>query len=493
MSDLATVSAAPANTNRTDDKLARESAIAIWVLVVSSFTVILNEMLMAVALPRVMGDLGITASTGQWLTTGYMLTMAVVIPATGFLTERFRMRTVFTLAMALFVVGTIIAAAAPGFTALLLGRLIQAVGTAIVTPLGFTAIATLVPPSRTGRVMALMTIAVAVAPAFGPAVAGAILSVAGWRWLFIFILPIGASCLVIGNWMIRVPSTPRKARLDLPSVVLSALGFASFVYGLSSFGEGAGEHAVVSPWTAMITGVLAITLFVARQLHLQKSDRAQLDMRPFATRTFSLSVFTMVFFITPATGMMTLMPVVLQTSYGLSPFQTGLFMAPGGITIALISAVVGRFYDRIGARPLMVTGSIIDAAGLAVLSSLSPGTPIWMLLGTYVFIIVGQALLWTPVFAAALGILEKHLLPHGSAITNTVQQLSGAAGIAISFSLMASVSARYVAGGEGAASAMAHGAQLTYLVGSGLVLLALGGSLLLPRKLPIGTTPITGH
>lgn len=472
--------------------LAPGVAVAIAVLVVSSFTVVLNEMLMAVALPRVMADLGVTVSSAQWLTTGYMLTMAVVIPTTGFLSERFRMRTVFTLAMSLFVVGTILCVVAPGFSALLIGRVIQAIGTAIVMPLGFTAIATLVPPSRTGRMMALMTVATAVAPSLGPAMAGTILSLGTWRWLFIAILPIAVLCLVVGNRIIRVPSTPRKAKLDALSVTLSAVGFASLVYGLSSLGEGAG-HALVSPWTAIAVGAAVIAVFVVRQLQLQKVDRALLDMRPFAIPTFSISAATMVFFITPAFGMMTLMPVVLQTSYGLNPLQTGLFMAPGGITIALISTVVGRFYDRVGARPLMVTGATIDAAGLWFLSTLEPGTPIWLLLATYVFIIVGQAFLWTPVFAASLGVLDKHLLPHGSAITNTIQQLSGAAGIAIMFSIVTAASSGYISSGESAGSAMAHGAQLAYLVGSGLVLVALVGSLLFPRKLPAGLAAIPVH
>ncbi|TNC48611.1 multidrug efflux MFS transporter [Rubellimicrobium rubrum] len=477
----------------SSERLAPGVAIAIGVLVASTFTVILNEMLMAVALPRVMDALGITASTAQWLTTGYMLTMAVVIPATGVLNERFRMRTVYTLGMALFLAGTVIAAVSPGFVVLLVGRIVQAVGTAILLPLGFTAVATLVPPSRNGRMMALLTVATSAAPALGPTVAGAILSLGSWRWLFIAIVPIAALCLVVGDRMLRVPGTPRQAKLDLLSLLLSAVGFASLVYGLASVGEGAGGHAPVSPWTAMAIGVVGIALFVLRQVQLQKIDRAQLDLRPFGIRTFSVSALVAVFFMTPATGMMTLMPVVLQTSYGLSPLQTGLFMLPGGLTITLVSIIVGRFYDRMGPRPLMVTGAIIDAAGLLFLSTLAPGTPIGLLLATYMFIIVGQALLWTPVFAASLGSLDKHLLPHGSAIINTIQQLTGAAGIAITFSIMAAASAGYVTAGEGLGPAIAHGAQRAYLVGSGFVVVALVMALLIPRKVAATGLPMAAH
>jgi DHA2 family lincomycin resistance protein-like MFS transporter len=483
------------NTQNTaaSDKLTSESKIAISVLFASTFTVILNEMLMGVALPTVMADLGITASTGQWLTTAYMLTMAVVIPATGFLTERFSMRTVYTLAMSMFALGTMVAISAPGFEVLLVGRIVQAVGTAIATPLAFTAVTALVPPSRAGRMMALLTVCVSTAPAFGPAMAGAILSVAGWRWLFVFILPVAVIALVVGNMMIRVPSTPRKTKVDGLSVLLSAIGFASLVYGLASFGEATGGHTVVSPWTALGVGIVVVALFVARQLFLQKSDRALLDMRPFSVRSFAVPALLAVFFMTAATGMMTLMPVILQASYRLTPLQTGLFMLPGGLTITVISVVVGRYYDRLGARPLMVAGAIIDGAGLWFLSTLAPGTPIWLLLATYMFIIVGQAFLWTPTYAASLGALDKHLLPHGSAIMNTIQQLSGAAGIAIAFSIMTATTAALVSSGVDIQPAMAQAAQQSHLFAFGMVVLGLVVAVMMPKTKADGKATVPVH
>jgi DHA2 family lincomycin resistance protein-like MFS transporter len=420
---LAAITRALLASAPAQEKLTREAVVTVAVLVVSTFTVILNEMLMIVALPRVMAALDVSVSTAQWLTTAYMLTMAVVIPATGFLTERYQMRTVFTLAMSLFAAGTLVAALAPGFEILLVGRIIQAIGTAIVLPLSYTAVSTVVPETRRGSVLALVTVAAAAAPSIGPVVTGAILSHLDWHWLFITLLPVAIGSLVIGNLMIRVPSTPRKVGLDALSMVLSAVGFASVVYGLASFGEGAAD-AVVSPWASLAGGVAVVAVFFARQVHLQKSDRAQLNLRPFKIRTFSVSVAAMLCFMTAVYGTLTLMPVILQTSYGLSPVQTGLFIMPGGITVAIVSALVGRLYDRVGPRPPIIVGAIIIAVGQFHLSTLDPGTPIWLLLCTYVFIVVGQALMWSPLFAASLGVLSPHLLPHGSAIVNTLQQAS---------------------------------------------------------------------
>lgn len=483
---------APLPPSAAREKLTREAVVIITVLVISTFTVILNEMLMVIALPRVMADLDLSTATAQWLTTAYMLTMAVVIPATGFLTERYRMRTVFTLAMSLFTAGTLVAAIAPGFDVLLVGRIIQAVGTAIVLPLSYTAVSTLVPERRRGSVLALVTVAAAAGPSIGPVVTGAILSRLDWHWLFITLLPIAAGTLVIGNIMIRVPGTPRKVGLDALSVVLSAVGFASVVYGLASFGEGA-VSAMISPWASLGLGVAVVALFFARQVQLQKSDRAQLDMRPFRIRTFSVCVVAMLCFMTAVYGTLTLMPVILQTSYGLSPFQTGLFIMPGGITIAIVSAFVGRMYDRVGPRPPVVAGAIIIAVGQFYLSTLDPGTPIWLLLSTYLFIVLGQALMWSPLFAASLGVLNPHLVPHGSAIVNTLQQLVGAAGIAIAFSVMGTVSEGYIKAGEHVASAMAYGSQWTYLVFSGFGLAALVAALFLPRQVASASSTVATH
>jgi len=463
------------------EELTREAIVTITVLIVSTFTVILNEMLMVVALPRVMEALDISASTAQWLTTAYMLTMAVVIPATGFLTGRYRMRTVFTLAMALFVIGTLIAIFADRFEILLVGRIVQAIGTAIVVPLSYTAVNTLVPQSRRGSMMGFLTVATAAAPAAGPIISGLILSRFDWHWLFILILPIALVSLLIGNALIRVPSDPCETRLDVFSAILSAIGFSSLVYGLASLGEGA-EHAVMGPGTSLLVGAAVVAAFVGWQVRLQKSGQAYLDMRPFAIRTFAVVALALVCFVTAMYGMVTLMPVILQTSYGLTTIQAGLFMMPGGFTIAIVSAVVGRLYDRMGPRPLVVIGALVDTAGLCYLATLAPGTPIWLLLCTYLFIIVGQAMMWTPLFASSLGVLTPHLLPHGSAIVNTLTQLSGAAGIAITFSVMGAASAGYTQAGEVIGVAMARGAQQAYLVCAGLAVVALVAAFFLPRR-----------
>ena len=188
---------------RDDTKLSSANRLVITLLLVSGFVVILNETVMGVAVPHLMADLQISAGTAQWLTTAFLLTMAIVIPITGYLLQRFSTRSVFMLAMSSFSLGTLICALAPGFEVLVAGRVVQAMGTAIMLPLLMTTVMSLVPPASRGLVMGNISIVISVAPAIGPTVSGLILSALDWRWMFWLVLPIGIASLLLGMSRIR--------------------------------------------------------------------------------------------------------------------------------------------------------------------------------------------------------------------------------------------------------------------------------------------------
>src|SRR5699024_7079255 len=251
----------------------------------------------------IMDDLDLAETTAQWLTTGFMLTMAVVIPATGYLMGRFSTRQVFTLAMTTFTVGTVICAAAPTFLPLLLGRIVQASGTAVMMPLLMTTVMNLVPAARRGQVMGNISIVISVAPAVGPTISGLVLAVAPWRALFLLVLPIAVIALLFGLRRIENVSEGSAQSADPASVVLSGIGFGTVVYGLTGIsggqgGSGAADAASGSAPTAaivcLLVGVVSLTLFVRRQLTLQQADRPLLDLRTFATRNFTVAVALMV-------------------------------------------------------------------------------------------------------------------------------------------------------------------------------------------------------
>ncbi|MEE2042059.1 DHA2 family efflux MFS transporter permease subunit [Nocardiopsis tropica] len=397
----------------------------------STFLVLLNEMLLGVALPTLIADLGITPSAGQWLTTGYLLTLAVLIPATGFIMRRYHLRTIFLTALSVFIVGTAIAAAAPSFGPLLVGRIVQAVGTAVFVPLLMATAIRLVPESRRGRVMAIVTAVPAIAPAVGPAVSGLVLTYLPWRWLFILVLPLALVALIAGALKLKNITTPERASLDLWSLALSILGFGGLVFGLSLIGESVSGHAPVPPFVPIVVGAVGLAAFVFRQVALRRHGDPFLDLRIFRSRTFTVAIVIMLFVAMNGFGVALVLPFVLTGALGLSTLAIGLFLLPGGVVISVVSALGGRVYDRWGPLPLTIPGAVIWASSIWALSTLNDASSVWTYLAGYLIMTAGQAMIWAPVTTLALSSLRSELYPHGSAAFTTVQQLAGAAGGAV--------------------------------------------------------------
>lgn len=443
--------------------------LAVWLLLASAFVVILNETIMGVALPPIMEELQITAAAGQWLTTAFLLTMSVVIPITGMLIQRVDTRPLFIVAMSLFTAGTLIAAVAPGFSVLLLGRVVQAGGTAIMMPLLMTTVVTLVPERQRGAVMGRIAIVISVAPALGPTISGLILQVLDWRWLFIFVLPVAAVALVIGA--IKMPNVGilRNVRIDVLSVLLSVIAFGGLVYGLSLIGDAANGNALMPPWVALAIGILTLAAFVARQLQLQRTDRALLDLRTFRSRPFALSVLLFSFSSMALFGSLILLPIYVQNVLQQSTLVTGLLLLPGGLLMGLLGPLVGRLVDSRGARFMLIPGTGVTALAMWCMGFFTDTTSIWQVLATHLLLSVGLAGVFTPLFSVSLGSLPKRLASHGSAMISTVQQVAGAAGTALFVTVMTLVSVA-VAGSAEAVNphALAAGTRVAFIVGAAI-------------------------
>lgn len=456
-----------------DAAIAARNNLVIWVLLGSAFVVILNETIMNVALPRIMEDLRITAALGQWLTTAFLLTMAIVIPITGFILQRFNTRPVFLTAMGLFSAGTLVAAMAPGFEVLLLGRVIQASGTAIMMPLLMTTVLTLVAPSSRGRIMGRISIVMSVAPALGPTVSGLVLSVLPWPFLFWLVLPIAITALVVGALRMPNVTEARKVPVDVLSVILSAFAFGGLIYGLSSLGAAAEGHAVLEPWIPISFGGVVLAFFIWRQITLQSQDRALLDLRTFSSRNFTMSIILLSVSMVALFGTIIVIPIYVQTVLGLEPVTTGLLLLPGGLIMGLLGPIVGRLYDRVGPTVLLVPGTVILSLVFWSMSFLQAGSPAYLVMIAHMSLSVGLALLFTPVFTAGLGSLKPHLYSHGSAIVGTLQQVAGAAGTAIFIALLAITSVSLLDGGATAAEATAGGIRTAFTFGAILATLAI--------------------
>ncbi|MBY4128450.1 multidrug efflux MFS transporter [Rhodococcus fascians] len=467
------------------------SRLLIGILVIAAFVMILNETIMSVALPTLMVDLNISATTAQWLTTGFLLTMAVVIPITGFLFQRFTLRQVFVAAMTLFTIGTLFAASAPGFELLLLGRVTQASGTAIMLPLLMTTVLTVVPAHKRGAMMGVISIVIAVAPAVGPTISGVILDSLNWRWMFWLVLPIALVAFAIGTTLVKNVTQTSRPSFDPASVVLSALAFGGIVYGLSSLGHSA-EESVVPVWLPLVVGTVALVAFVARQISRQERGGALLDMRPFRTPTFSIGLGMIAISMMALFGALILLPMYLQNVRGLDTLGTGLMLLPGGLLMGLLAPFVGRIFDRIGPRPLVIPGAMVVSAALWSMTVLDAQSALPLVIGIHMLLSAGLALIMTPLMTSSLGSLPIQLYSHGSAIFNTVQQLAGAAGTALFVTVMSNTAADRIAEGASAVGGSETGIHTAFLYGGAVSLVAVAASFFIraPRQTELGADAV---
>ncbi|MDP9844575.1 MDR family MFS transporter [Streptosporangium lutulentum] len=450
----------------------------IRLLVLATFVVILNETIMINAIPRLMGALHITEQTAQWLSTAFMLTMAAVIPITGWFLKRVSTRSAYTTAMGLFLFGTALAAVAPSFEVLLGARIIQASGTAVMMPLLMTTLMQVVPEAERGRVMGAVSLAISVAPAMGPTVSGVILQFGSWRLLFAVVFPIAAVITWRGLKQLKNVGEPELSTVDWLSVVTAALGFGGLVYGLSRF-EG-GDARVAAAIVA--AGLVAIVVFVFRQLSLQKRGVPLLDLRTLRYRTYTVALILMSVSFMAMLGSMVLLPLYLQNVRELSALQAGLLVMPGGLAMGLLGPTVGRLFDRFGGRVLVIPGAIGITLALTGFTLVTMTMPFWQLLALHALLMVSLAATFTPVFTLGLGAVPPPLYSHASSILSTLQQVSAAIGTALVITVM---SARTEAlRSEGVTEALANldGMRLAFIIGAVLSVAVVVTALLLPAR-----------
>lgn len=462
-----------------EDHSAR-NRLVIGLLLVSAFVVILNETIMGVAIPHLMADLKIPASSAQWLTSAFMLTMATVIPVTGYLLQRLNTRPVFILAMSLFSAGTLVSALAPGFAMLVVGRIVQASGTAIMMPLLMTTVMNLVPPSSRGRMMGRVSIVISLAPAIGPTLAGFLLDHFSWRSIFVVVLPIALVAMFIGwRWLTNV-GEQTHAPLDALSIVLSAFGFGGLVFGLSQIGElSGGEGSPLPMAIALIVGAIGLALFLWRQVVLQRKDDALLDLRVFASRDFSLSMVQMFLLSIAFFGAITVLPLFLQKGLSLGTTEAGLVVLPGALAMGLLGPVIGRIYDARGTRILLIPGSILAASMLWLFTTLSTSTPVWVLIVAQTLLSMGLALSFTPLFTASLASLKPRFYSYGSAVISTIQQVAGAAGIAVMMAVFTVIV--NANGGTEQPAAVAAGSRTTFVIAAVIATLTIVGAFVIRK------------
>nr|WP_255498907.1 MULTISPECIES: DHA2 family efflux MFS transporter permease subunit [unclassified Leucobacter] len=454
----------------------RTITAAILILAISAFVMILNETVLGVALPQLMADFGVSATTVQWLTTGFLLTMAIVIPMTGFLLQKHSIRHLFLLAIVLFLFGTIVSAFAPTFGFVMTGRVLQAAGTAIIMPLLMTTTLTLVPPQFRGSVMGLNSVVISVGPAVGPTLSGLVIDAFNWRWVFGFMVPIAIIALIVGLLLMPRIGGGARPSLDATSVVLSLLGFGGIVTAISTIADLSTGSLV--PVIAGPIGLVALAWFVLRQRALlaKGPGLALLDLTPFRERRFALSVIVVMVAMGTMLGTVLVLPMFAQTALGMTVLATGLMLLPGGVLQGLLSPFVGRLYDMFGVLPLVIPGTIVLAGAEWWMTTLNAESTVPQIIGMHVVFSTGMAFVLTPMLTHALSSLPMRLYGHGSAIVNTAQQLGGAIGIA-------AMIGGFALGTAGAAAGSGtSGVHLAFVVGGSIALLGVVCAPFLGRK-----------
>ncbi|RAS82244.1 DHA2 family efflux MFS transporter permease subunit [Priestia endophytica] len=401
---------------------------------IAGFIGLFSETALNMALRDLITGFGIHETTAQWLTTGYLLTLGVLVPISGLILQWFTTRQLFITSLVFSIIGTFIAAVAPTFSVLMIARVVQAVGTALLLPLMFNTILVIIPPHKRGRSMGLIGLVIMFAPAVGPTVSGLILKTLTWHWIFWISLPLLIVALVFGAFFMQNVTKPTKPKIDVFSIVLSTIGFGGIVYGFSSAGEGGGWGSS-NVIFAIAIGVVALVAFSIRQV---KMDKPMLNLNAFKYPMFVLGLLLILVCMMVMLSAMMILPLYLQTSLALTTFAAGLMLLPGGIINGILSPVMGGLFDRFGPKWLVIPGLVIVAGTMYGFSTVTLETSTGFIVGLHIALMVGISMIMMPAQTNGLNQLPPELYPDGTAIMNTLQQVAGAIGTAIGISILSS-------------------------------------------------------
>lgn len=403
----------------------------IAILFFGAFIAFLNNTLLNVALPAIMVEFSVKPAIVQWLTNGYMLVSGILIPASAFFIIRFTNRQIFFWSMSLFTLGTALAAFSPSFGFLIAGRMVQASGAGLLMPLLMNVMLTAFPIERRGTAMGFFGLIMFAAPAIGPTLSGWIVQNYSWRMLFEMLLPLSIIILLIAILKLKNITPNKNIQIDIFSLIFSTIAFSTLLYGFSTAGDKGWLDPIV--YSTIIIGAVVLFIFTFRQLRL---DEPMLEFRIFKYPMFALSAIIMVVVSASMFSGMIIIPIYVQIVREFTPIQAGLLMMPGAIVMALMSPITGRLFDKYGGRALAIIGLTITVITTYLLSQLSLTSSYFYIMSIFMFRMLGLSLTMMPVMTNGLNQLPMSQNPHGTAMNNTLQQISGAIGSAVIITIM---------------------------------------------------------
>ncbi|ALN77901.1 MFS transporter [Staphylococcus agnetis] len=400
-------------------------------MVFGMFITILNQTLLNTALPVINTDFNISASTGQWLMTGFMLVNGILIPVSAYLFHKFSYRSLFLVAMVVFTLGSFVCAIAWSFPVMMTGRVFQAIGAGVLMPLGTNVFMTIFPPQKRGMAMGILGVAMILAPAIGPTLSGYIVENFDWHVMFYGMFAVGFVSFMLSYIWFGIYQKTTQPKADIPGIIFSTLGFGALLYGFSEAGnKGWGSPEIIAMF--LIGSTFTIT-FVIREMTMKAPmlDFGVLKYSGYTLTALINMIVTMSLF-----GGMILLPLYLQSLRGFSALDSGLLLLPGAIIMGFMGPIAGKLLDTIGIKPLAIIGLAITTYGTWELTQLTMKTPYSSILMIYMIRSFGMSFVMMPIMTAGMNALPARLISHGNALINTMRQLAGSIGTAILVTVM---------------------------------------------------------
>ena len=484
--------------------LTHAAMVSIAILTFITFCGNFTQLQLSAALPTIVAEFGISVTTGQWLTSIFQLVMGVMVPLTAYLTRRFSTRQIVITSMSVFTIGSLMAWVSPTFLLVLLGRMLEAIGTGVMWPVLQITVFSIYPLSRRGMAMGMVGMAMSVAPAIGPTFGGWQTDANGWRSIFLTLTAIGAFALVLATfWLHNFGATDKTVKADFFSVFLSVFGFGGLMFGFTNIESYPFAHPLV--WLPMVVGMVGIVWFILRQLgnkrawveaqnrngadasrsgvsqskpadadaadahegllhghlrfhrwHRTTGREPLLDLEVLKNRSFTVGTITAALSFFAFSSITVILPLYIQDDRGFSATMSGLIMLPGALGQAIAQFFGGKALDRFGARPVALTGTITLCFGTVMMSLISMDSWIWWVSIWQFIRQIGMGFVLMPITTWSLNCLSPKEVSAGSAVTNTVRQIAGAIGAPVLVILMETFAAmRQTALGGGADVAIA--------------------------------------
>ncbi len=397
------------------------------VVIVGSIMSILDTTIVNVALDTLGRRLHSPISSIQWVVTGYLLSLAAVIPVTGWAARRFGAKRVYLTSLVLFTAGSALCGLATSTGSLIAFRVLQGVGGGMLMPIGQLIMAEAAGPQRMGRVMSVMGVPAVMAPVFGPALGGLILDHLSWQWIFFVNVPIGVVAVSAAVRLLPETSLGKPGRLDTVGLALLTAGMPAITYGVSEIGITGGVSSA-KVWLPILAGLALVAAFV---VHALRIPRPLLDVRLYAKRTFAAASMTTFCLGAALFGAMILMPLYFQQVRHESVALTGLLVGPQGLGAAIAMPVAGRLTDRRGAGGVALAGVLVCCVGTIPLAMLGAHTSLAVTSLAMVVRGIGIGLAFMPAMAAAFAALRPSELSDATPQMNVLQRVGGSIGTAV--------------------------------------------------------------